>query len=79
MINQDINDVTVSIRAIERGDKELAAAYLHRVKMGTRNRRMRDLVYALICLHDLTPHIRTLLKEREEYRKRITAENRQEI
>ena len=53
MIKQDINNINRAMRAIARGDKELAADYLVDAYNGTRSRQIRELVGSILTAHDL--------------------------
>ena len=53
MIKQDINNINRAVRAISRGDKELAAEYLVDAYNGTRSRQIRELVVLLVNVHSL--------------------------
>jgi hypothetical protein len=74
MLSEDINNITYAVYAIERGDKETAAAYIQRVKTSTRSRHARRLVYALIHLHNLRPYIEQAIKEQREWREHLAQE-----
>jgi hypothetical protein len=53
MIKQDINNINRAMRAIGRGDKELAAEYLVDAYNGTRSKQIRELVMQIRELHEL--------------------------
>ena len=53
MIKQDINNINRAMRAIGRGDKELAADYLVDAYNGTRSKQIRELVVQIRELHEL--------------------------
>lgn len=74
MLTEHINHITLAIRSIERGDKESAALLIQRVKTNTRNRRMKNLAYALIDLHKLQPYIRQAIKEQKEWQEHLAAQ-----
>jgi hypothetical protein len=71
MLSEDINRMTLAVRAIQRGDKETAALYLQTVKANSRSRHAKRLVYALIDLHNLQPCIEQAIKERREWEERL--------
>jgi hypothetical protein len=70
MIKQDVQNLSVAVRALKLGDKELAATYLYTARTKTRSRHIKDLTYALSDLHNLAPYIEALRKERKEWEKR---------
>jgi len=70
MIKQDVQNLSVAVRALKLGDKELAATYLYTARTQTRSRHIKDLTYALSDLHNLAPYIEALRKERKEWEKR---------
>lgn len=74
MLTEDIIHLTHAVRSIERGDKETGASYVHKVRTSTRSRHVKRLVYALIDLHNLQPHIAALLKEQKEWREHLAAQ-----
>ena len=53
MLKQDINSINRAMRAIGRGDKELAADYLVDAYNGTRSKQIRELVVQIRELHQL--------------------------
>ena len=65
MINQDIQLVTRALRAIERGDKEVAAALLLDARKQTRNRHIKSLAFAISDLHNLRPYTEQVIKDRQ--------------
>ena len=53
MLKQDISNINRAMRAISRGDKELAAEYLVDAYNGTRSNQIRELVVQIRELHEL--------------------------
>ena len=53
MLKQDISNINRAMRAISRGDKELAAEYLVDAYNGTRSVQIRELIGSILIVHEL--------------------------
>jgi predicted deacylase len=72
MLTEDINYITLALRAVQQGDKETAASYIYRARSDSNNRHIKRLADAVTDLHSLTPYVQQAIKERKKQQEFIS-------